>query len=716
MKRHTLPSQIVTLVSVVVLAVLSIVWFSLLSVRQQMDIEAADESESLMAGRIGSLQEQVSLIASDYHNWTDLFQNAQKLEYRKLASNYGITAERGDVFQYAELFDGPFRVPVSWSANLGLEPQNGILSTKVRNLLRVRIRDLNHAQRETVDYFEVWDGRLVMFSASYLLPEDETLLAEIRPEVQAIGAIGKVLSAQRLSDIGQEFSLAKLNIVTVPPLAGTANVSVLGVSAEPIAWIEWQPPTPGSHLFEKTFPIMGGVSIAFILISFYAARLLLGKTEVLIEQEAVSFKKARIDALTKLPNRVALLEHLDQITQYSEAKYAILAIDLVRFKQINDTVGHHGGDMFLVEFSRRLQCLADETTLVSRYGGDEFFIAICATDDFENIVREKCRKLMELSAEPIRCKGVSFDTLCSKGVATSSVLDQEDLICRADRAMYSAKARRSQEVVYYDNQMASEDLEYKKIVAEMRRALVAGGEFEVHYQPIVSTIDPKTVIRYEALARWSNDKLGSISPEKFIHVAEASGLIVPLGWVLLDIVCRDVEKLDQIGVNISPAQLMTPGFAMEFADRVATHGCRPNQLELEITEQVVAFDDITIANELSILHNRGFKLALDDFGTGYSSIGYLTKMPFDVLKIDRSFIRSMHSGTQGARILRSIVGLARSMDLEVVAEGVQKEEDVDALRVIGVDYLQGYHLGKPAPVDVAISSKGMLGKAKFSVL
>ncbi|MFK7882415.1 putative bifunctional diguanylate cyclase/phosphodiesterase [Roseobacter sp.] len=706
MKRNTLPSLIIALMSVLFLAVISVVWISLFSVRQQMDAEAADESERLMIGRISALQAQVSLIASDYHNWTDLFLNAQQLEYNKLASNYGITAERGDVFQYAELFDGPFPKPISWREGLGLHPQNGFITPAVHEALRERIQFLDSTQRQTVDYFEFSDEQLVMFSASLLLPEDELLLVGINLELQAIGAIGKILSKQYLSGIEKEFSLSDLKVVTDAPIDDVVHISVLDVTGEPVAWLEWLPPKPGTLLFRKMFPIMSWISIAFVLISFFAARLLLGKAKAITEQEAISFEKARIDALTGLPNRYAFLEHLGSLSQLADAKYAVLAIDLVRFKQINDTVGHVGGDAFLVEFSRRLAGLVDETTFVSRYGGDEFFIAICTSSDFGTVVREKCRELSKISFEPIKCKGVTFEALSSKGIATSRLMDQEDLICRADRAMYSAKKQRTQEVVFYDGEMESEDLEYKLIEAQMRRALVKSNEFQIHYQPIVSARDPKKILRYEALARWSSPKLGPVDVEKFIHVAETSGLILPLGWALLDLICAEIKKFEHIciNINISPAQLMTPGFAVKFADKVVANGCHPTQIEIEVTEQVVVLDDITIAKELSILHDKGFKLALDDFGTGYSSIGYLTRMPFDVLKIDRSFIQTIHQGQRSARILKAIVGLARSMDLEVVVEGIQAKDDIDALRAMGVDYFQGYLFGKPASLTEIRSS------------
>ncbi|MGY9046738.1 hypothetical protein P775_16625 [Puniceibacterium antarcticum] len=674
-----------------------------------MDADAAEESKNRMTGRILAFQDQVSIIASDYHNWTDLYLNAKNLEYSKLASNYGVTADRGDVFQYAELFDGPFDAPVSWSAQLGLTPQKGMLSPITRAELRSRVFRLDFTRRETLDYFELRDGKLVMFSASYLLPEDDDLLEGSHLEAEAIAVIGKVISEKRLAEVEREFSISRLEIVVGGPSAVAVGFPLSGVTGEPIAWLQWLPPTPGTLLFWNMLPIMISGSLAFMLISFFAARLLRVKAEVLIDKEAISFRKARIDVLTNLPNRFALREHLDLLCQRADADCAIIAIDLVRFKQINDTVGHIGGDEFLIEFSRRLGRLADHATFVSRYGGDEFFIAICGSDELETTINEKCRHIIEISADPIRSNGVMFEVIASKGLAVSEYrfMDQDELLRRADRAMYSAKAHGSQKVVRYDSHMKAADLDYKRIEVELRRALVDGTGFEMYYQPIVSTREPSQASRYEALARWSCPTLGQVDPERFINVAETSGLILQLGWLLLDLVCQDIKNVDNtvINLNISPAQLMTPGFAEEFSNRISGYGIRPCRIEVEVTEQIVLRDDITIAKELSVLRACGFSLALDDFGTGYSSIGYLKRVKFDVLKIDRSFVRSSYNSNKDAQMVASMVGLARSLDLEIIAEGIETVQDADCLRGIGVDYLQGYYFGRPVPFKVVEANR-----------
>jgi diguanylate cyclase (GGDEF)-like protein len=702
MTTSSLPRQILVLVFAAFITVQTILWGSLYSVRETMNVDASEESQRRMDGRLKTLQGQVSLIASDYHNWTDIFLNAHALDYERLASNYGITAERGDVFQYAELYDGPFPQPISWRAGRGLAPQEGFVDEFTRTALRDLVRTLDVAERQTVDYFELRDGRLVMFSSSRLLPEDDDLLGNLDPQAQAVALIGKVLSEGLIASIGAEFSMTDLKVVDGPHRLGAVNLPAIGISGEPVAWLEWYPPTPGTVLFRKMAPIMLLISVIFAVMFFWGARLLRYRATKLIAQEAVSFEQARTDALTALPNRLALHEHLASITADGTLNCAIVAMDLNSFKRINDNVGHFGGDLFLETFAARLRTLADDETFIARLGGDEFVLVISSTGPLEQTVARKCASLDEIARDQIACNGVHFDVMVAKGVAMmrSHEFCDEELLQRADRALYAAKARGTQKVIHYDDQMACEDRDRQTIESRLRGALVDGDGFFIAYQPIVAAGDMRDVTRYEALARWYCRECGQISPDKFIHVAETSGLIVRLGWLLLDLICRDIKGVEncKFGVNISPVQLMTPGFADLFAARVKANGVRPEQIEVEVTEQIVVRDDITIAQELNILRRHGFSLALDDFGTGYASIGYLTRMPFDVLKIDRSFAKFHANNMQFQRMVRSMVGLAHAMDLRIIAEGIETQEEAVWFRDLGADFLQGYHFGGPAQI------------------
>lgn len=699
MTTISLPRQIQLLAIAAFVAVQAILWGSLYSVREAMNADASKASLRQMDGRLQTLQEQVSLIASDYHNWTDVFLNAQNLDYERLASNYGITAERGDVFQYAELFDGPFSESISWRAGRGLVPQAGFVEDFTRAALRDSVRTLDVAERQTVDYFEVRDDRLVMFSSSRLLPEDSGLLTTLDLQEQAVALIGKNLSEERLANIGAGFAMSNLRVVEDPQRNGTVSLPAIGVQGEPVAWLEWYPPTPGTILFWKMAPIMALICLLLAVMLYLGARLLRDRATTLIDQEAVSFEQARTDALTKLPNRFALHEHLASISADGTLNCAIIAIDFNSFKKINDNVGHNGGDQFLETFAARLFLLTDSQTIAARLGGDEFVLVISSTGPVEQTITQKCARLNDLARDQISCNGAQFDVMFAKGVAMmhSSELNEEELLRRADRALYSAKARGTQKVIRYDAQMEREDRDDQTIESHLRRALANGEGLSIAYQPIVTAGDIHSVTRYEALARWRCCDLGSVPPDRFINVAETSGLIIRLGWLLLDLICRDIRGIEncKFGINISPVQLMSPGFANLFAARVEANGVRPEQIEVEVTEQMVVRDDVTIAQELSTLRRYGFTLALDDFGTGYASVGYLTRLPFDVLKIDRSFANLKTDNMQLQRMVRSIMGLAHAMDLKVIAEGIETAEAAACFRDLGADFLQGYHFGRP---------------------
>jgi diguanylate cyclase (GGDEF)-like protein len=716
-KSISLPRQIALLATITFIFSVTTLWASLYSVREAMNADAAAESKLRIESRMEALQEQVSNIASDYHNWTDLFLDAHKLDYKSLASNYGVTAERGDIFQFAEMFDGPFATAISWQKGQGLEPQAGFLKNSTQDQVRKQVRKLDASQRETFDYYAFRDGRLIIFSSSKLLPERFDLLDGLHLEDQPIAVIGKILSEGRLSDISLEFGLRNLVVNDKPELSNGVQVSVKGVFGKPIAWLQWQPPVPGTVLFRKMAPIISMTCLLLAILFWVGAKLLRDRAAKLIDKEAASSEQARMDALTGIPNRFALFEHFESIAAVGNISCAIIVMDLDEFKIVNDTVGHFGGDKYLQILASRLSLLVDETTFVARLGGDEFVIVITSDKDLFQKTKHKQLSLERVLTKQIECKGMYFDVLASKGMATVNAKEfcGQELLRRADFALYVAKNERSQEIIVYDSKMEVENKESQIIENQLRSALVGRDEFSISYQPIVLAGDIKEINRYEALARWQCKDLGAVPPDKFIHVAEKSGLIIPLGWLLLDIICYDERSLPNVtfSINISPIQLMTPGFASMLVTKLENNGVSPLQIQIEVTEQIAIRDEIKIFQELTNLSNFGFKLALDDFGTGYASISYLTKMPFDIIKIDRSFVKLRAESAQSERMIRSIMRLAQSMDLEIVLEGIETQEEAVWSRSLGADFLQGYLFGHPAPLSNNVRSGKESGKKEI---
>lgn len=699
--RTSLSRQIVVLALLLVTAFVVIIWASILSIRSAMDRQASIESLELMRGRIGAVQEQVALIASDYHNWTDVFQSAVEQDFEELYSNYGITAVRGDIFQYAQMFDGPFDTPAAWQVGVPRESLGSILSSETMDNLRLKVPELDFSQRETIDYFDFRTGSLVMFSASLLLPEDVLMIPEAIEGDLAIAVIGKILSERQLAQIQTELNVSSLRVDESPEADRPMTLPLNGSGDRPVAYLSWQPPTPGTELFRRMQPVMAGVTVAFLVLTLAVARLLRDRARELVEKEAEAATLARVDPLTRLPNRLALREHLDHLEASGSRRFAVLSLDIDRFKQVNDIIGHAGGDIYLKKFSERLRVLAAGSTFVSRPGGDEF-IMVVSGDEIEAKVAETCRNIQRLLRDKVSVGGYSFDLCAAKGLAVSDFGERaaDEVLLNADRAMYSAKQQRTQDVVRYDLRMETNDALDNSIEKALRSALTARSEFYLEYQPIVSARFPGGIVKFEALARWNSSELGRVSPCDFIRIAETTGLILPLGKLLLEIACDDIRgnSFPCVSINISAVQLMSPNFAEEFCSQVRSAGLDCGRIEIEITETIAISDNKTVASTLHELRSRGFSIALDDFGTGFSSVGYLANMPFNVLKIDRSFISGEAAGERSMTMVKSMISLAHSLSMAVVAEGVEGEGEATALRNFGCDMFQGYHYGRPGPL------------------
>ncbi len=581
MIRSSLSRQIVLLVLAIVTAFVFTFWASILSIRTAMDRQARVESVDLMQGRIQALQEQVALIASDYHNWTDVYRAAADQDFESLYSNYGITAVRGDVFQYAQMFDGPFDTPAAWKVGAPRDTlEGGILSAKTMANLRQRIPELNFIERETFDFFEFRSGSIVMFSASSLLPEDVFVMPEMLGANLAIAVIGKVLTEAQLAAVRKDLRVDELRAhpvaETIPEMSDGLTLPLDGADGRPALYLSWQPPSPGTVLFERIRPVMVGVTIAFLVMSLAAVRLLRDRARTLADKEAEAATLARVDLLTGLPNRMALREHLERFGSAGFARFAAVSIDIDRFKQINDIIGHGGGDTYLRNFAERLHGLADKDTFVSRQGGDEFILIVRGGNDLEARVSDKCREIELALRDQVSVGGYSFSLEAAKGLAISEGPDQpvDEVLLNADRAMYAAKRRQTQEIVRYDMRMEARDALDSSIEKALRSALDDRSEFFIEYQPIVNARFPGGIVKFEALARWNSPTLGRVAPADFIRVAEATGLILPLARLLLEKVCADLRANagTSVSINVSPVQLTSLGFASELSAQIEAAG------------------------------------------------------------------------------------------------------------------------------------------------
>jgi diguanylate cyclase (GGDEF)-like protein len=409
--------------------------------------------------------------------------------------------------------------------------------------------------------------------------------------------------------------------------------------------------------------------------------------------------QARFDSLTGLLNRRGLEAEMAALTAASRP-WAILFIDIDRFKWVNDTLGHKVGDLLLKGIAERLRhCAANG--VAARLGGDEFLLLL-PMDDTSEAVPAATRNLMHALTRPFAIASQSLQVTCSIGIAQhpSEIKDGHTLIERADIAMYRAKQLGRNNFQFYDAELDAESQARMQLEADLRLALERE-EFVLHYQP---KVDPHTgrIGSAEALVRWRHPTQGMVPPMRFISLAEETGLIVPLGAWVMRAACRQNMAWRRMGlgplriaVNVSARQFVAPDFVDSVASVLQDTGLAPDALEIELTESMVMNDVSNAIEVMSAVRALGVQLSIDDFGTGYSSLAYLKRFPISVLKVDQSFVRDLDNDEDSKMIVVSIIGLAHNLKLKVVAEGVETESQFDYLRGLGCDEIQGYYFSRP---------------------
>jgi diguanylate cyclase (GGDEF)-like protein len=429
-------------------------------------------------------------------------------------------------------------------------------------------------------------------------------------------------------------------------------------------------------------------------------------TEIREEADALEHM-AMHDALTGLPNRALLQDRLQQaifVGQREEKELALLMMDLDRFKEINDTLGHHVGDLVLKEIGKRLPCVLRKSDTFARLGGDEFAVVLPSTD--VEHAKQTALKLLKALEGPFVVDDHNLHVGASLGIVffPDHGEDVSTLLKRADIAMYVAKNNQSG-MAFYNPEHDQHNIKNLVLVSELRHA-IERGELELHYQP---KIDIKTgrIKGLEALVRWNHVQHGYIGPDEFIPLAEYTGLIKPLtSWVLKTAMHQYMKwqrgGMDPgivISVNLSSISLLDPDFPGEVVDLIRIYEIEPESFEFEITESAVMADPELALKTVKRISEMGVRLSIDDFGTGYSSLAYLKKLPVNEIKIDKSFVMNMTNDESDEMIVRSTIDLAHNLGLDVIAEGVDSEEIWNKLGKLECDGAQGFYLCVPLPAE-----------------
>ncbi|PSJ40499.1 putative bifunctional diguanylate cyclase/phosphodiesterase [Allosphingosinicella deserti] len=558
------------------------------------------------------------------------------------------------------------------------------------------------------------DGRAAAVSVMRIIPDSPAV--PYAPGREPLLVSIRYLDADLMQELSQIRLIAKARVTKAAAAPGSdLSMPLVSSRGVPLGYFTWQPELPGSKVLRSTTPVAIAAFTSVLallgLLVFGIARLmrkdmrsleLLQAAHVELKaKEAQAHHLAYHDALTGLPNRAMFHNEVDQALahQRAESACAVMLLDLDRFKQVNDTLGHLGGDLLIQAVATRIQNCLGEGDVVARLGGDEFAVLIASHHSDETTATTADSILAALRL-PFEILGTQVYIGVSIGIAVHphSAEDRSDLLRKADIAMYRAKEEGRDAYRFFTGSMDESIIVRRAIEQDLRIALDTGEGLSVCYQPQMDG-SGTIVTGLEALIRWHHAVRGELTPEAFIPIAEEAGLIDQLGKWVLEQACGVARLWPDlsIAVNVSPLQFRTHGCAEALEAIVRAAGVEPGQIELEITEGILLDEDEVVRDALARLRRIGFRIALDDFGTGYSSLSYLRKFEVDKIKIDRSFVKRLGHDNEAAAIIHAVVTLGHAMALSVTAEGVETEEQGQMLRLAGCNELQGFLFSEAVP-------------------
>lgn len=666
----------------------------------QNNRSAAADSVRMVSGGLKSRIERLASLNYDYAAWDAAFQNALARDMEWLYENMGIAAN-GNEFHLLQIV-----FPDDWSSLTWTVASNEegpaplakpVVPIEIVQDLAPALRAFGRDVQDTQTTFVEIDGIPHSVVLSRIQPWGKP--SDIPMESFPILVFGLSLDDAFLSDLASTFLIESIRLGE-SQMEGHLAIALEDPAGGIVTRLNWVPPRPGDALVRAAFlPLSVGLTL-FLLLNGLVTLQARKNAEMLVASEAEAVRTARKDVMTGLSNRLALNEFFVTLRRGGHTVCTAI-VDLNDFKSINDVHGHHVGDTFVLEFASRIRDSLPASGFAARLGGDEFAIVIQGSDA-EAECLGFCQALKASCADPIACGELVLDVSYAVGfsIGDASDVQMSELLRRADVAMYHAKQRRFQGPVKYEPQIEKDKIDEEMTIQALKESLVTCEAFDVQYQPIVDvrTGQPKAA---EALVRWHMPALGDVPPSYFIPIAERTSLVVEIGQFVMRRVFSDMARFAELNVsiNLSPVQLREAGIVSDILELSKAHAVDPSRVTFEITETALIEDEDHVLFVTDSLREAGFKIALDDFGTGYSSIGYLRRMRFDKLKVDKSFIDDIGVTETGENLLTSLRFLSRALRLEIIAEGVETIEQLDLLRSLSFDMAQGCLLSEPMSVS-----------------
>ncbi len=636
------------------------------------------ESSTVWDGSVRAVEDPPKL------DWIDANLGSWMHRYFRLDALFVLRPDRTPIYAFS---DGAIREPAVFA-----DVTEAALPLIDRLQDRLRSSDTTGVSDEMLSIgesdFKMVDGHPAVVSVKPML--SDTGAVTPKPGSEALHVAVRYLDSDFLGMLQEKYLLDDVEF-RQQEVAGHSSSPLVSANGKTVGYFVWKPFRPGHAVFRQVMPSLFISGMLLMAVLFGLMRVLEGRTQRLaVSEHELAFSRSH-DALTHLPNRSAMFASLKS---WANGRYDVLYVDIDDFKSVSDASGQRHSEIILIEIARRLKLL--DFGDLYHLDSDRFILIIPAGIDIEEV----CDVLLREIRQPIQLE--SDVAVFSASIGVTSVRDTsvsaEEAVRRADIALYHAKAAGKGRYAIFGDHMEALLQERRSLESDLRSALKAGDEFVVLYQPVFA-IDGKTVVGVEALVRWHHPTMGLIAPDRFIPVAEATGGINRLGEIVLERACLAAHDWKGIvlAVNASAIELSAPGYVTMVLATIKRTGFPAERLEIELTETALMQSDDTLTANIDSLRGAGIKIALDDFGIGYSSLSRLQQLPVDRPKIDKIFVDGLGADPAAEDFLATIIKLARSKGLSTTAEGIETPKQIEALKRLGCDHMQGYLLGKPLP-------------------